>query len=81
MAELRAAKVSRRKNRTASALPNGSLPNATGRVLKISAGPASGCNWNANTSGKIMKPASMATPVSQAHTVTAQRGRLASRRR
>ncbi len=69
-----AAKQSNTKNKVPNKELKGICPNATGMVTKISPGPLPGSSPEANTTGKMARPASKATMVSATAIVPAARG-------
>ncbi|MNY62653.1 hypothetical protein D3C86_1995110 [compost metagenome] len=64
MAEVNAATETMAKNSTPNRVPNGICWKASGRLMKISPGPAPGLMPLAKITGKIARPASSATQVS-----------------
>jgi len=74
MDEVNAANSASMKNAPPTQAPYGISLNAMGRVTKKRPGPPAGSSPNANTSGKMAKPATNATRVSAATMVPAEPG-------
>ena len=70
MAEVMAAKPTKRKNRVPNKVPSGIWPKASGTVTNIRPGPCPGSSPLAKTTGKMASPAAKATKVSNTAMVT-----------